>query len=634
MASTQMKEQLKKDVRNLAYLQVDINVDNSGISSNSLNYSSTDKTIYSHPENLGTSQKNGIATLEPNYWILDGSQEIYDETSSYDNAQGYISNSLSNNNNVYENQPTIVITGNYPDTVIHGLTLSFDTINGEYPSEVEIKIYNGSDVILDKICNDIENPEYTVIFLNEEEVTGFTRIEIIYIQSLYPNRRARLTNFNIGYHLKFTNEEIVNAETEDKTTLINSEIPNRKFKFTISDQEQKFDVDNPEGLYKHFTQKYPLSYYWGYELDSGEIEWILGGKLKLDGNIEYSNKEVTFNATTILEDMTDIYDKDVYWYEVDQSLYENDYVGFIDKPLEAMATGVLNAAGIPADQYILDPVLGNIISDTRIPDMPLNEALQLIATAGCCTLYCNREGKIVIERIDHTIPNEKWDYDFMLSTPEATMQPQLKSLTIPVYDFSINQHNQVITTIEEVNVSGMNVGDSIIIAFEHDLALFDTREWDYDAFHMKIISFTGTSCRLQITKKVSSNIEKIDVDFLGYPMTKTEKIVTKQYNDTGEDITYQNDLITTELISNLHSQGKDIFDFIASWYMNRRIYSFSNRGDILKNTGENIAIETDFNSDLKGYLIENKISFDGAWKGESVFLKIDKLNNGDEQNVD
>ena len=105
----------------------------------------------------------------------------------------------------------------------------------------------------------------------------------------------------------------------------------------------------------------------------------------------------------------------------------------------------------------------------------------------------------------------------------------------------------------------------------------------------------------------------------GNKINTTQVIESKTYNDDGENVEYTNDLITSMLES---SKDTKLCKFIGDWYNCRNIYSFNNRGDILKNTREIIPIETDFSDSLLGYLVENSIKYNGAWSGSSVVVKV------------
>ena len=96
----------------------------------------------------------------------------------------------------------------------------------------------------------------------------------------------------------YTDENIINAESKEKTTMINSELPTHTFKFTIDNMNKLFNPDNPEGWYRYILQQQPISYEWGYQLDDGTIEWILGGNMLLTGSVDVGENQVTFSTTS------------------------------------------------------------------------------------------------------------------------------------------------------------------------------------------------------------------------------------------------------------------------------------------------------------------------------------------------
>ena len=125
--------------------------------------------------------------------------------------------------------------------------------------------------------------------------------------------------------------------------------------------------------------------------------------------------------------------------------------------------------------------------------------------------------------------------------------------------------------------------------------------------------------RYAILKITNTGEDTISLKVSGKKINNSQTIDSKQFNDDGENIEYKNDLITQMVESSKETKLKD---FIGNWYNNRNIYSFENRGDIVKDTREIIPIETDFSNSLIGYLVENNINYDGAWSGNSVVVKV------------
>jgi len=655
MASTEMKQQLKKTTRNYGYLKVNLSVIDPNIIIEKLN---TDVEWY----NLATStyeqliapfgdennifddivrQTKNYATLEPNFWVLDGSQPLYDDENdeSEKYPQGYTSDYMSDEYGNYNlNRQTfevMYVGAGLPEIGMikaTGLSFVFDSINNNYPSQIKVKLYNLNDednLVFEKIYS-VDSPEFVIEFSNEENIEEFCKMEIEFIKSHIPNRRVRIEQIIFGYSKVFTNNEIISADSEERTTIINSELPVKNFQFTLDNINRKFDFDNPQGIYNYLLQNQPINYYWGYKLDGDYIEWILGGQLRLTGEINVNKNEVTIYAGSTLSLMNDEYKKGVYNVE-GVSLY-------------SLAEQVLQSKGIT--KYNLWNDLSYIKTEAGLPDAPHNELLQMIATAGLCTLYVDRNDCINIQPFNYDdIDTDKLDYDFAIETPTLQAQPLLSQVDVVVTEYSYNEDEIELYNASNVDIYDHYMNNPLTIEFDHDFASGIEVNLSNSNVECSFIETTnnGTHTKIMIEKWNNSATKYTDVVVTGHAIETSQYIISKNYDvENGEIITYENPLVTPMLIKTLGDkmlelEGEDpkefdttkdnsLAEFIGDWYTNRFIYSFNNRGDVLKDTHKIVTIETDFNSDLNGYLLENNISYNGAWRGFSKVIKMNALN--------
>lgn len=590
MASKNMIEQLKKPKRNLGFLKVKFNIvdpeTNPDLSSNS-------EEIFSDLDNIKETtipQSKNYATLEKNFWLLNDSQPIY---GSEELEQTYVSSYMSDKNCLFSDKACITLTSSVYLTTL-GLTMVFDSIDKNYAKKLKVKAYRDSTMIMDK---DYTLSSYSdrLIFADNEELVRWNKIEMYFIESSLPYRRIRVNQLLFGIMETYTDENLISAESKEKTTMINSELPTHTFKFTIDNMNKLFNPDNPQGWYRYILQQQPISYEWGYQLDDGTIEWILGGKMLLTGSVEVGENQVSFSTTSLINYLTKVYKKGVY-NSSGRSLYD-------------LAVDVLEDSNIDSSQYNLWSGLKLIKTDAPLPKLEARQLLQIIATTGNCILFTNRENVINIQPFNYVLNPDGMSYDFITSNPVVKVQSELHNTIIYINHYSKEDNVSELFKNESLEITGTKT-----IEIEYDLAT------DISA------TITGGTIvnanyygRYAILKITNTGEDTISLKVSGKKINNSQTIDSKQFNDDGENIEYKNDLITQMVESSKETKLKD---FIGNWYNNRNIYSFENRGDIVKDTREIIPIETDFSNSLIGYLVENNINYDGAWSGNSVVVKV------------
>lgn len=590
MTSKNMIEQLKKPKRNLGFLKVKFNIvdpeTNPDLSSNS-------EEIFSDLDNIKETtipQTKNYATLEKNFWLLNDSQPIY---GSEELEQTYVSSYMSDKNCLFSDKACITLTSSVYLTTL-GLTMVFDSIDKNYAKKLKVKAYRDSTMIMDK---DYTLSSYSdrLIFADNEELVRWNKIEIYFIESSLPYRRIRINQLLFGIMETYTDENLISAESKEKTTMINSELPTHTFKFTIDNMNKLFNPDNPQGWYRYILQQQPISYEWGYQLDDGTIEWILGGKMLLTGSVEVGENQVSFSTTSLINYLTKVYKKGVY-NSSGRSLYD-------------LAVDVLEDSNIDSSQYNLWSGLKLIKTDAPLPKLEARQLLQIIATTGNCILFTNRENVINIQPFNYVLNPDGMSYDFITSNPVVKVQSELHNTIIYINHYSKEDNVSELFKNESLEITGTKT-----IEIEYDLAT------DISA---TITGGTIVSAnyygRYAILKITNTGEDTISLKVSGKKINNSQTIDSKQFNDDGENIEYKNDLITQMVESSKETKLKD---FIGNWYNNRNIYSFENRGDIVKDTREIIPIETDFSNSLIGYLVENNINYDGAWSGNSVVVKV------------
>src|SRR5699024_7449561 len=187
--------------------------------------------------------------------------------------------------------------------------------------------------------------------------------------------RPRIDYIKFGLGLEYDNEWIYNIDYNATLSVIDEDLPQSSFSIELKNEEQIFNVDNPNSAINFFEPGQNLSVSSGYELDDGMVEWMPLQTMYIN-DWSADDEKLTIQAVDCLQFMSDNYYKGVY-SSIGTSLYD-------------LAVDVFTDAGFSEDEYIIDEYLKDVIVHNPLPNVPHKEALQIIANAGRSILSYDR----------------------------------------------------------------------------------------------------------------------------------------------------------------------------------------------------------------------------------------------------
>lgn len=359
--------------------------------------------------NRKRSMSYSYATFEPNYFKLDGSMKIPPKPYEGSDELGFWSDSLCDSDGRFlSNPPTVSLSFGEPHNAL-GLTINFDPINNEYPSEFTIIVVafgGGTLFIQDFVGND------SPIFRLVENLDGVGTINIIMTKWAKGSRRARIAEIDFGLIQEYIGSDLINLDIIEEMDLIGSTVPSNELHFTLDNQERLFNILNPDGIYRFILPKQQIRAYMGLKIGEGEndFEFVSVGKYYLT---EWQTDE---GALTTSFTARDIFD------QLETIQYTNSLT---NTNLYALAENIFAQAEI-TDYQIDDKLLGEN-TNGYVEPVSAREALQDIAIAGRAVIYQNRQGTVIIKRMEAltigtgyvTYPSPDI-YAGLLTTPEVT----------------------------------------------------------------------------------------------------------------------------------------------------------------------------------------------------------------------
>ena len=442
--TSQYKLSMAQSLRERSYCEVILDI-SSGVDAS---FSGTDKASISDLSKIGdysAHYDDTIATLELNRWVLDGTQTVYSGSGVPEG--NYISSTLSDGEGSFSSAPILTIT---PASAadLPGLTLAFDTATNDWPIESTVALTYGSSHPSLSVTG-LVSPYYT----NSDTYTGVTEITITPVTML-PYRRFRVNSVTLGLLKIFTNADIVDVTKNDSIDPISRRLPDQTVDVAILDYDGVYDPENPDGITKYLMEKSPVSVRFGYDVNGNgkDIEWLQADKYYLASMPTWENGIMHLSATKRLGVMLDLYKRGTYGENLpfDGSLPKV-------KTLYNMAEDVLKDAGLESTEYSIDEELEYIVSTGIMPICTHAEAIQLIAHAGCCRLYCDADDKVILEYAPVSdYAGRKLDNYFCDNSTISEKSLHLdkteicKSVSVNIY--GANPVNLFETTIEQGNL--------------------------------------------------------------------------------------------------------------------------------------------------------------------------------------
>lgn len=358
IASDSYKEIMSRKIRNRGYVSVGLGIINQDaqkdgyVSSDCVEWCNTDAIFENN------ASKKTYATMEENFFKLDGSMYFLPEEYIQEPCNCAITKKVL--------QPIRIDFHSIYS--IKGLSITFGEI---YPTEFTI-----------------ETEETTFSFENNQseftttEALGDTSYIIITPVSMPGGQqRMRIYNVVMGIGLNFSNKEVQDISVSDAVSTISTELPNITATMNLFDKEKVFNVDDSNSFIQYLETKQSVTLSFGLEMDDGRIEWIKYATLFLE---DWNNKNNLLSISAV-DRITSLEEE----YSIGNKIYS--------RTAYEEAVSILEDAGVSSTDYVIDEYLKDITLTNPTPIAAHRECLQLLANACRCILYQDTDGRINIK---------------------------------------------------------------------------------------------------------------------------------------------------------------------------------------------------------------------------------------------
>jgi hypothetical protein len=551
------------------------------------------------------------ATLEQNLWLLDSSRVTVPSDSEY-GYSGYISHPLCGMDGSFGNNPRIIMEFRERVSILPGITITWSSVFGDYPSEFKITSYNGSIMLGSKEVSGNADTVSAVAY----EMTDFDRIEIEIIRWSTPHRRARVERVFLGLTKSYTKLNLFKFDSSQSINLLSSTLPKYEISFEVDNRDGTFDPQNTEGLSKYMMERQEIRTRYGFRTGEAQdaIEWIPGGIYYLsDWSAPQNGISASFKARDLLGFLNKKYYKGRFPY-----VSESDGISLYTLALEVLREANLpqrktdTGADYESPWELDEQTLSSFSTTSPLPVCTLGECLQMIANAACCTIFFDRDGILHITRLDESdssgeelLINDRNSY----TKPEIDLSKPVKQIDVSMYSFT--RENDLKPIYE--GTLPLEPGKNEFIIEYSDIA--ENVRFDGIAgatLNTEETEFYAKSCKLVLHSTNAQAVER-KIIMTGNVRKPTEAIITTPNLPEGEIQPLKNTLITSAghalevgqwLKSNLNRRKH----LSADWRADPRL----DAGDIIKVgiLGHNVRV------------VSSNISFSGAFKGKIEGVKM------------
>lgn len=352
------------------------------------------------------------ATLEGGLWGLDGSFSYLDSP----NDPGYVSEVLSGEDGKFSDYPTITIDfGSQHTVLIPGVTITWSDVYNEWATDFRVTAYNAGQEVARAEVHGNKSPTSVV---NVDLVT-YNRIVIEVMGWSLPYHRARCIEIYLGVEKVYSKNDLMKFEHSQSADLLSAALPKNTISFSLRNDDNRWNPDSPTGSEQYLMERQEIKLRYGMKVGN-IIEWIKGGTFWLS---EWSTPSNGMSASFTARDALEFMDE-VYTGPRSGTLYNIAVAAFTQAALPAYDDG--------GERFVVDESLEDITTDfsAETTEFTVAQVLQMVAHAGCCVFYQDRDGIVRLEPWKEVYSGYMIEPIISYKHPEYTISKPLKGVSV------------------------------------------------------------------------------------------------------------------------------------------------------------------------------------------------------------
>ena len=414
-----------------------------------------------------------------------------------------------------------------------------------------------------------------------------------------------------------------------------TKLPVEKISFTFYDLNKTFNPENPTGAWEKLNRPLPVAVYFGYELNSSNIEWIKMTVFVTEGENVWGTDKGTCVVTVTAKSIIGFLNDEFVLNEHDNSIISDTCKELLQK-LETNTNNQYLKQWFDID--IPDISENYDLYKTIIGTVSEKEFLQLSSQCMCRELCVDENGKIKFKEHCNNANNFMLSFVEMLSFPTCKLFPVLSTLNIAYKSLQGGEW----TLVEEVELSSSGEaewqGENVV------LYTFPTEVYAYE-FDILFVRYNSGNT----TRDLSNYIKYVDSagvehpgevvlapnrkDIMGQTRGSTVKYIycNARYRELifpeattkliysssihGEPCTIENPLIESE--ESATAVQSNMLKYLK---LRTKCENVTYRGNPELEAGDIIHVQTMYNEDIKALVTKNVVEYDGVLSGRVDFF--------------
>ena len=542
--------------------------------------------------NLTRDLSGKYATFENDYWLLDGSFSLPPELTDTEFEAGMWSNAISDASGVFGTPQVITIDFLTSHDAV-GITITFDKQTGECGKDFTIQAYDGVAALIDSVT--VTNNTLSQ-YIWKSNLENFEQIVITITKTSNPYRRVRITEVTFGVVKEYTDNELIRMDILKEMDFVSNNIPADEVSFTLDNSTQEFNILNPTGIYSFLQKRQRVKPYYGLVTSDLEIEYIPMGYFYLT---EWKNNQGALTATFRARDLLDIMEQSFYRKGKQQS-----------RTLYDLVEDVLIDFGLTAADYDIDSTLSSITVNGNIPILSYKEAIQLIANAGECVVYSNRQGVIVIEKLTGSTSLDTIDFDDVYDVPEIKLGKFYNTVNIKVAEYTAKASPEVVYQ------------GTITINGTSDVWI-EYKEFPAQTLSSVITGATSVNSETYYGNAALLNITaagNVTITTTGTVLEKSESTYIKSLTPSVITVDHEDDPVIIKLSNSLITDTTRA-ESVATWLLTEKNKRFTNEINWRQNPAHDLAdivtVEDEFSEDKISRITKLDYKYQGYLSGKT-----------------
>lgn len=565
-----------------------------------------------------------IATFENNSWILDGSfispSQVYGNGG--DSYTGYISNDMTDDNGDYTTNPILTVTLSVLADIEY-LSIRFaGGVDTSYPKTFKIRTYGSDGSMIKEHSIDMSTQTGLPLLVVEIGDANVLKVEFEFVGTVCPHRRSRLNKIMFGKAEQIDNYYLQSWKIDDKASLVADSIPTKTLTFTVINYDGDYDIDNPGNKIPENYNDVLVLFTFSMEKDN-LWKYAPTKTFNLTDISTSSDGVVTFSCGSLLDILTDTYDRDIYNGE---------------RIIKDVMEDLLSFSGVGIDQCELND-FGNYKINIPLPESSVREIIQRLAFSCGATLTVNDNNKIVFSQknIDvnnmteaqkNAIPkfmfNQPVPFTYagvLLEEPHAEALSHTTNIAMYSYNSIIDDE---VTDLGSSDVSTIN-RTKITFSAAAGSAQFDMSSIEEQHASLTVLESYSQNATILVSWEKDATLP-IKVTAKGRKVTTTKILPRTVDTDTlllDSGLAYETDTQKFDFLKRPDNPNPKMF-YYTDWYGAKFKYVCKTRKEYLVKAGDIIYFETPFSNGKPtrvGYVLRNSYS-DSGDSGEMEVVMI------------